>query len=260
MLCPWMLSPSPETHPLPHSDFCLPAVRQQVLFVLHLKCPLNPPLYLLWPTVTALFHTLKISHLHSWVEPLLSHRDGKYSSGSLLVTCLTSLFRTQAYLCGPPLMTSFLLRDFLQEFIPKIWCVVDLGWWLLTIGPTSCTQNAVALTLTADGGRHADTAVFLLSGFKEASLLASIYNRWKPDIQDFKKECAKLSKHCFSIPFPHKAGYVEKVLPVITQCWWGGAEGIAQQTKSLSKESSLGDFFTLGYLLERVVWAIKKTF
>lgn len=38
---------------------------------------------------------------------------------------------------------------------------------------------------------------------------------------------------------------------MILQCWWGGAAGIAQQTKSLSKESSLRDFFRFRLLIRK---------
>lgn len=93
----------------PDSDVCLSAVRHQVLFILLLKHPLEP-------TVSSaiychsLSHTLVISRLHSWVPPpSYCPINRKHpSSGSMRVTHLTPLFRTQTYLCGPPLMASFL--------------------------------------------------------------------------------------------------------------------------------------------------------
>lgn len=48
---------------------------------------------------------------------------------------------------------------------------------VLDYNPASCTQNAVALTFIADGGTPVDTAVSLLSGSKQVSLPAPIYNR-----------------------------------------------------------------------------------
>lgn len=110
------------------SDFCLSAVRHQVC----LSCFQNNP----WAHCIFCDLLPQLCFTHSWFPVCTPGWGTSYcsinwkhpSSGSMLVTYLTPLFRTQTYLSGPLLMASFLLRAFLQEFISEMLFVVDLGW------------------------------------------------------------------------------------------------------------------------------------